>query len=839
MVRSSKKLLMVVMAAILLFSQAGLFGLQSVNAASLDNAVTVSAIEEDGTQVLNPVAVEISDGDTAFDVLEKADGKLESDSYGDMGEFITGINGTQEEFGQNFWSFYVNGEFQSMGASSTEVSNGDNIQFVLTTIEGNPSEIAVTVSAMDANGEVVIEEKVVSMPEHTTAYDALLKAAADQGVRVGVTVDSEYLTFLNYLGEPLERGCEFWSTSMNGEMMIVGLLGHTIQEGDVLELVVDDWCAPEEPIVEEKDETEEPTSNEKNGDEETNTIEKNNDVDTDYEKALINVLDYLVANPSQLDWYGFSALHSADVSISSQLADDIAASIAKDYIENSGYATDVAKDIIILTSAGYNATDVNGINLINVLLEKDMNTSNRLVYSLIAINSGDYQLPQEDRTRLINEILELELPAGGWSFFGDNPSPDITGMALLALSPYKDQAEVKGAIDRAVAAMSTRQGEKGGYDEVFNGGYSAESAAMVIVGLSAVGIDATSDAFTKSEGNLLEHLLDYQREDGSFKHLIDDTSSSVFAINQGALALVAYDKFKNGTGTVFNFHNKDQSDETDDSKDENLDQDKDENKDKEKPDDTNDPIKELNKVNVTKENLNNYEQDHAVIVTPENGTQQSKFEVSVDSEVIDYLIQENKPLVIDNGNTIVTIPVDVLKQLREHGETIELVLVEQEADGALGAVYDFLLKVDGKIVSAFDSPITIELAVDEDKVKDIDPNLVKTFYYNEETEQWEVNLDSNYDSNTGFVTFTTTHFSTFGVFEYDGEVKPDPVNLEEDKDEQLTGTNKTSPTSTSTNAEGKALPNTATDMFNLLAFGLILTAAGIALYIMYRRKVME
>lgn len=819
MVRNSRlqKLFMIVMAAILLLSQAGLFGLQPVSAAKLDNAVTVSAVKEDGTKVINPVAIEISDGDTAFDVIDKADDKLKSESYEDLGEFITGIGGVDADPEANFWSFYVNGSFQNMGASSTKVTNGDNIQFILTTFGTTPKEFEITVSAVDDNGEAVIKETTVSMPEHTTAYDALVKAAAKQDVKVDVTVDSDLLTFLNYLDKPFERDCEFWATYMNGKMMDVGLIGHTIKNGDSLELKADNWCEPEEPAEEEND-TEEPPVKENDDD--------NNVVETDYKKSLQAVTDYITANPGEVDWYGFSALHSAGVNVSNKMAEDIASSITDDY---SGRATDIAKNIIILTSADYDATDVNGVNLVEILMNTEMSLSNELVYSLLAIDSLNYPIPEDTawtRDSLVEAFLDLELDAGGWSFFGNEPSPDITGMGLLALSPYQDQPEAKAALDRAVQAMSKRQGEKGGYDEVFNGGYSAESAAMVIIGLSAVGIDATGEAFTKSEGNLLEHLLGFQMEDGSFKHLMEDTSSSAFAINQGLLALVAYDKFQNGTGAVFKFDKEKEPEKPEEPEEpgEKPDDDKD------KEENTDDPSDETNKVTVTKENLHKYEKDHAVIVTPPNGKQLSNFEVAVDSEVAKYLVEENKPLVIDNGNTIVTIPVSVLKQLSELGETIELILVEQDADNALGAVYDFTLKVDGKVISEFDSEITIELAVDEDKVKNIDSENVKGFYFNNETEEWEVLLKSSYDSNTGFVTLTTTHFSSFGVFKYDGAAK-NPINDDDDKN--------TTPPSKNKDNNGKKLPKTATDMFNLLAIGSILTAAGIVLFIKRRNKVIE
>lgn len=564
-----KQLFVVFISAILLLSQASLTGLQTVYAATLENAVTISAIDEQGNVALEPKAIEISDGDTAFDVLKKADDQLKFESFGDMGEFITGIGGVEEVFGNNFWGFYVNGIFQNMGASSTPVSHGDNILFVLTTLGVYPEDYEIIISAVDSNGNSVIEEQSVSMPKHATAYDALLKVAKEQGVDVDVSIHSELLMYLNDLNNTLAPECEYWAIELNGEYMSVGLLEHFIQDGDRLSLYVDNYCE-ENPANEDHngDKTEDPV--EEDGHE---TLDPDKDENlknhTDYEPALAAVIDYLKANPNETDWYGFTALMSAGENISIDMADNILAKIDEEF---TGWRTaaDYARNILILTAAGYDATDVNGVNLIESLMNKDMPTSNFLVYSLLAIDSADYEVPEGTkwtRESLIDAILEIELDAGGWSFFGDEPSPDITGMALLALSPYQERDDVKAALDRAVQAMSELQGEKGGYDLVYNGGYSAESAAMVIVGLSALGIDATSAEFTKEEANLLQHLLAYQLEDGSFSHLLDDDESSVFATNQALLALVAYDHMKTRKGPVFKFTDIEEPSETEEPND--------------------------------------------------------------------------------------------------------------------------------------------------------------------------------------------------------------------------------------------------------------------------------
>jgi LPXTG-motif cell wall-anchored protein len=104
-------------------------------------------------------------------------------------------------------------------------------------------------------------------------------------------------------------------------------------------------------------------------------------------------------------------------------------------------------------------------------------------------------------------------------------------------------------------------------------------------------------------------------------------------------------------------------------------------------------------------------------------------------------------------------------------------------------------------VTQFTAPITLSFTVDTDKVDNGDN--VKVYYYDTTDKNW-VLVGGTYAN--GVVTTTTDHFTTFAAFD---SSKEQPI-LEEE------------------------LPNTATNMYNMIAIGLVLTLLGGVL--LYRKK---
>ncbi len=139
----------------------------------------------------------------------------------------------------------------------------------------------------------------------------------------------------------------------------------------------------------------------------------------------------------------------------------------------------------------------------------------------------------------------------------------------------------------------------------------------------------------------------------------------------------------------------------------------------------------------------------------------------------------------------------------------------QDNPDALSPVYDFTIKQGDTIIDNFENPVTLKFKVDESKVDK--PDDVKLYYYDEDSGEW-VLIGGTYAD--GYVTAETSHFSTFTVFEI--AEKEDPVTEEpepvtdapdEDKDVEL--------------------PDTASNMFNLLLIGGVLLLLG--MFVLFRK----
>ncbi|GAA3325627.1 hypothetical protein GCM10020331_058280 [Ectobacillus funiculus] len=197
-----------------------------------------------------------------------------------------------------------------------------------------------------------------------------------------------------------------------------------------------------------------------------------------------------------------------------------------------------------------------GQNLVSKLYnDETVGSINSYIYALLALDSRDYEIPSDakwTRDSLISEILKEQHADGGWSFSSETGDPDMTGMVLTALAPYKSRAEVKPAIDNAVSLLKkTLQTSNGGYES--DGVENANSAAQVVTGLAAIGVDPAGSEFTKDGHTLIQNLQSFQLSDGSFKWLSTDSESSSLASEQALYALVQYKFYTEGKGSIFHW----------------------------------------------------------------------------------------------------------------------------------------------------------------------------------------------------------------------------------------------------------------------------------------------
>lgn len=218
-------------------------------------------------------------------------------------------------------------------------------------------------------------------------------------------------------------------------------------------------------------------------------------------------------------------------------------------------ATDNARVILALTAIGKDVTNVGGHNLLAGLDEMSYVTYqgiNGPIWTLIALDSHDYA-PQGDVTRekLIDAILGAQLPDGGWDMMGKAADTDITAMAIQALAPYYDTNDaVKAAVDKALDALSAMQNDDGTFSTAFSG-KTSESAAQVIVALTALGINPAADSrFIKNGVNAVDGLCSFYVDGGGFRHIASGDLDGM-ATEQSYYALAAYYRLLAGQTSLY------------------------------------------------------------------------------------------------------------------------------------------------------------------------------------------------------------------------------------------------------------------------------------------------
>ena len=211
--------------------------------------------------------------------------------------------------------------------------------------------------------------------------------------------------------------------------------------------------------------------------------------------------------------------------------------------------TTLARVAIALGALGENAADFRGLSFTQWLYSSDKiaapaGTSNDAMYALIALDTQKYSVPTNakwTRELLINEILTYQNANGGFGLSNNaTVSVDMTAMALQALAPYCNNANVKSAVDKAVGWLKSQINADG----IFAG--TADSTAQVLTALSALNIDPadTESGFT----GLITGLLSFQNANGSFNY---SGKANLMTTNQSLYALEAYRRYLSGEKDLY------------------------------------------------------------------------------------------------------------------------------------------------------------------------------------------------------------------------------------------------------------------------------------------------
>lgn len=224
-------------------------------------------------------------------------------------------------------------------------------------------------------------------------------------------------------------------------------------------------------------------------------------------------------------------------------------------------STENSRLIVALSALGKDATSVGNWDLVKAYSENGFDWIkkqglNGTIWALIALDSNNYATSDATiRQQCVDSILSLQHDDGGWALQANlayASDPDITGMALTALYPYREQPAVAAACEEAFACLSTIQNDNGTYTS--GGAQCAESCSWVIVATTTWGINPDTDSrFIKNNKSVVDGLLaHYLSDSASFEHIIG-AGSNAMATDQSCYALVAYDRFINGEKALFDY----------------------------------------------------------------------------------------------------------------------------------------------------------------------------------------------------------------------------------------------------------------------------------------------
>lgn len=193
-------------------------------------------------------------------------------------------------------------------------------------------------------------------------------------------------------------------------------------------------------------------------------------------------------------------------------------------------------------------------SLINALvyenvLDKDVTISKNIVeskttgnpYEATSLLHAAYManLSDEKINEFKNVILNTDLT------FMD---ADFAGMAMLALSPYKDEEDVKSYIEELKTLIISFLSPEG---VISWGNANSATTATVIVGLVAIGENPRDEKYTIEDIDLIEALILYETN-GAFKWMLSDEDvDMMFSTPQSFTALVLYQLYRKNQQEIY------------------------------------------------------------------------------------------------------------------------------------------------------------------------------------------------------------------------------------------------------------------------------------------------
>ncbi|MBG9838370.1 MULTISPECIES: DUF4430 domain-containing protein [Bacillus cereus group] len=443
--------------------------------------------------MLCPKEEQIKDGETALSLLQKVMGdKVEAETMS-FGTYVKGIDGLMAG-ATSGWLYDVNDQSAEVGADSYKLKSGDVVVFRFVSDWSNMSQETLQ-QTLDKFGTCkTVEEPKTDDPKQEKPEEPKTDDPKQEKPEEPKTDDPK-------------------------------------QE------------KPEEPKTDDpkQEKPEEPkTDNPKQEKPEQENIQV---PAAQVNAAISKTSEKMLQDGIESDWVALGLSRSGkNVPIEAKLNYVKAVTEKVEKRMNRFSATDLARTIIMMNAMNADPKMVGEHNLVQKLYESDkVNSVTGYTFALLAFDTKKYEVPVDskwNRVALVDALLQTQHTDGGWTYDSASgkdsaSSVDVTGMVLSALAPYQDRADVKPAVQKAVAYLYNEQLENGGFSA--DGQENSNSAAQAIIGLSLVK-DVDQNRLHKA----VQNLLSYQLPNGEFKWLPGDQNGSGMATEQALLALIQF-----------------------------------------------------------------------------------------------------------------------------------------------------------------------------------------------------------------------------------------------------------------------------------------------------------
>lgn len=125
---------------------------------------------------------------------------------------------------------------------------------------------------------------------------------------------------------------------------------------------------------------------------------------------------------------------------------------------------------------------------------------------------------------------------------------DFAGMAMLALSPYKDEDDVLNYIEELKALIISFLSPEG---VISWGNANSSTTATVIIGLVSIGENPRDEQYAVEDIDLIEALMTYE-QNGAFKWMLaDEEVDMMFSTPQAFTALALYQLYRKDQQPIY------------------------------------------------------------------------------------------------------------------------------------------------------------------------------------------------------------------------------------------------------------------------------------------------